>query len=172
MESDSDKRDTERVLILGDLQGEIMVFEPLHIKEISCGGASVETRFPLAPQLASRPAPDARCQSVVLKGRVAHSRISDVDQEIVTYRTGIEFVEPVRSRSLGDRRVPRDAQPTGELAAADGSKPAAACYCGACVSYAHSSGIRDSRPTRCAPRGRAARCRNRPTRRPRSHHPG
>jgi hypothetical protein len=30
----------------------------------------------------------------VLKARVAHSRISDVDQEIVTYRTGIEFVEP------------------------------------------------------------------------------
>jgi hypothetical protein len=30
----------------------------------------------------------------VLKGRVAHSRISEVDQEIVTYRSGIEFVEP------------------------------------------------------------------------------
>jgi hypothetical protein len=29
----------------------------------------------------------------VLKGRVAHSRISDVDQEIVTYRSGIEFIE-------------------------------------------------------------------------------
>jgi hypothetical protein len=33
-------------------------------------------------------------RSIVLKGRVAHSRISDVDQEIVTYRSGIEFVEP------------------------------------------------------------------------------
>jgi hypothetical protein len=48
MGSESDKRDTDRVLILGDLQGEIMVFEPLQIKEISRGGASVETRFPLA----------------------------------------------------------------------------------------------------------------------------
>ena len=30
---------------------------------------------------------------MVLKGRVAHSHISDVDQDIVTYRTGIEFVD-------------------------------------------------------------------------------
>ena len=32
--------------------------------------------------------------SVVVKGRVVDSRISDVDQDIVTYRTGVEFVEP------------------------------------------------------------------------------
>jgi hypothetical protein len=29
-----------------------------------------------------------------VKGRVAHCRISDVDQDIVTYRSGVEFVEP------------------------------------------------------------------------------
>jgi c-di-GMP-binding flagellar brake protein YcgR len=28
-----------------------------------------------------------------VKGRVAHSRISDVDQDIVTYRTGVEFID-------------------------------------------------------------------------------
>src|SRR5258706_474384 len=89
MGSESDKRDTERVLILGDLQGEIMVFEPLQIKEISRGGASVETRFPLALNSLHELRLTLGAQSVVLKGRVAHSRISDVDQEIVTYRTGI-----------------------------------------------------------------------------------
>ena len=31
---------------------------------------------------------------MVVKGRIAHSRISDVDQDIITYRTGIEFIEP------------------------------------------------------------------------------
>lgn len=39
-------------------------------------------------------------RSIVLRGRVAHSRISDVDQEMVTYRSGIEFIEtsePVRA---------------------------------------------------------------------------
>ena len=94
MGSESDKRDTDRVLILGVLKGEIMVFEPLHIKEISRGGASVDTRFPLALNSLHELRLTLGGQSVVLKGRVAHSRISEVDQEIVTYRSGIEFVEP------------------------------------------------------------------------------
>ena len=33
-------------------------------------------------------------RSVVVKGRVVHSSISDVEQEMITYRSGIEFVEP------------------------------------------------------------------------------
>src|SRR5882762_2742029 len=93
MGSESDKRDTERVLILGDLQGEIMVFQPLQIKEISRGGCSVETSFPLHLNSLHDVRLTLGTRSVVLKGRVAHSRISDVDQDIVTYRTGIEFVE-------------------------------------------------------------------------------
>jgi len=80
--------------MLGDLQGEIMVFEPLHIKELSRGGALVETRFPLAIDSLHELRLTLGSNSIVLKGRVAHSRISDVDQEIVTYRSGIEFVEP------------------------------------------------------------------------------
>ncbi|HTI42770.1 MAG TPA: PilZ domain-containing protein [Vicinamibacterales bacterium] len=81
------------MLILGDLQGEIMVFEPLQIREISRGGASVETRFPLALNSLHDLRLTLGTKSIVLKGRVAHSRISDVDQEIVTYRSGIEFIE-------------------------------------------------------------------------------
>jgi PilZ domain-containing protein len=89
-----DKRDTERIPILGELHGEVMVFQPMAIKEISRGGAQVETGHPL--QLDSLH--DFRLtlgdRSVVVKGRVAHCRISDVDQELVTYRSGIEFIEP------------------------------------------------------------------------------
>ena len=33
-------------------------------------------------------------RSVVVKGRVVHSSISDVEQELITYRSGIEFVDP------------------------------------------------------------------------------
>jgi len=92
--SPSGKRDSDRIAIFGDLQGEIMVFEPLHIKELSRGGALVETRFPLTIDSLHELRLTLASNSVVLKGRVAHSRISDVDQEIVTYRSGIEFVEP------------------------------------------------------------------------------
>ena len=89
-----DKRDAERVPILGELQAEIMVFEPMLIKDISRGGATVETRFPLHLNSLHDLRITLGPRSVVVKGRVVHSRISDVDQEIVHYRSGIEFIEP------------------------------------------------------------------------------
>jgi len=88
------KRDTERIEILGELHGEVMVYQPMAIKELSRGGAQVETAYPF--QLDSLH--DFRLtlgeRSIVVKGRVAHCSISDVDQEIVIYRSGIEFIEP------------------------------------------------------------------------------
>ena len=86
-------RDAERLTILGDLYGEVMVFEPLLIKEIGVGGATVETRFPLHLDSLHDLRVALGDRFIVVKGRVVHSRISDVDQDIVTYRTGIEFVE-------------------------------------------------------------------------------
>ena len=92
--SDSNKRDSERIDLLGSLQGEVMIFQPTAIRQISRGGMQVETTFAL--QLDSLH--DFRLtlgdRSVVVKGRVAHSSISDVEQDNVTYRSGIEFIEP------------------------------------------------------------------------------
>ena len=90
----NDKRDTERVSILGDLPGEVMVYEPMLIREIGTAGATVETRVPLHLNSLHELRLTLGDRSVVVKGRVAHSSISDVDQDIVTYRTGMEFVEP------------------------------------------------------------------------------
>ena len=71
-----------------------MVFQHMTITEISRTGAQVETALRL--QLDSLH--DFRLtlgdRSVIVKARVAHCSISDVDQELVTYRSGIEFVEP------------------------------------------------------------------------------
>lgn len=89
-----EKRDTDRVPILGELRGEIMVFEPMAIKEISRGGAQIETRFPLQIDSLHDLRLSLGERSVVVKGRVAHCRISDVDQDIVMYRSGVEFIEP------------------------------------------------------------------------------
>ncbi len=94
MGSPEDKRDTERLQILGDLHGEVMVFQPMSVKQISRGGAQVETGFPL--QLDSLH--DFRLtlgdRSLVVKGRVVHCSITDVEQELVLYLAGIEFIEP------------------------------------------------------------------------------
>ena len=89
-----EKREQERIPILGELQGEVMVFEPMLIKEVGVGGATVETRFPLHLNSLHDVRLTLGDRSLVIKGRVVHSRISDVDQDIVTYRTGLEFVEP------------------------------------------------------------------------------
>jgi hypothetical protein len=89
-----EKRDRERVEILGELHGEVMVFQPLSIKEISHGGCLVETAFPLHLNSLHDIRLTLGDQSVVLKGRVAHCRISDVDQEVVHYKSGVEFIEP------------------------------------------------------------------------------
>ena len=91
--TEADRRDTERVKVAGGLDGEVMVYQPVTITEISHGGALVETSFPL--QLGSLH--DLRLAlgptSVVVKARVVHARVSGVAQEQVVYRSGIEFIE-------------------------------------------------------------------------------
>src|SRR6185503_659859 len=92
--SDPDnKRDGERIQILGELHGEVMVFEPMAIREISRGGAQVETAFRLQLDSLHELRLTLGDRSIIVKGRVVHCSISDVDQELVTYRSGIEFVE-------------------------------------------------------------------------------
>jgi hypothetical protein len=89
-----DKRDTERLQILGDLHGEVMVFQPMAIKEISRGGAQVETSFPLHLDSLHDFRLTLGDRSLVVKGRVVHCSITDVEQELVLYRAGLEFIEP------------------------------------------------------------------------------
>jgi len=93
MAADSNKRDTQRFPILGDLHGEVMVLQPIAIKEISRGGAQIETAFPLHLDSLHEFRLTLGERTVVVKGRVAHCSITDVDQEVVLYRSGIEFVE-------------------------------------------------------------------------------
>ena len=89
-----DKRDNERIEILGELNGEVMVFQPMTIKEISHGGVQVETAFPLHLDSLHEFRLTLGDRSIVIKGRVAHCSISDVEQEGVLYRSGVEFIEP------------------------------------------------------------------------------
>jgi PilZ domain-containing protein len=92
--SREDKRDNDRIEILGELHGEVMVFQPTTVKEISRGGAQVETTFPLHLDSLHEFRLTLGDRSIVVKGRVAHCSISDVEQEGVLYRSGIEFIEP------------------------------------------------------------------------------
>ncbi|SRR6266853_354757 len=93
-EEGEDKRDGERINILGELHGEVMVYQPTTIKEVSRGGAQIETSFPLHLDSLHEFRFTLGERSVVVKGRIVHCSISDVDQDIIIYRSGVEFVEP------------------------------------------------------------------------------
>jgi hypothetical protein len=88
-----DHRDAERIQILGDLRAEVMVYQPMAVKEIARGGVQVETVFPLQLDSLHECRLTLGDRSVVVKGRVVHCAITDVDQESVVYRSGIEFVD-------------------------------------------------------------------------------
>ena len=88
-----DKRDSDRVPIPG-LSGEVMVFQPMTILNMSERGARIETAF----QLHLDSLHDFRLslgdRFVVVKGRIAHCQIGDLREGQVLYRSGIEFIEP------------------------------------------------------------------------------
>jgi hypothetical protein len=69
-----------------------MVFQAMAITEISRGGVQIESAFPLHLDSLHEMRLGLGDCWVVVKGRVVHCRIISVDQERVTYQSGLEFV--------------------------------------------------------------------------------
>ncbi len=87
------RRDFERIQILGDLLGAATVQQPILVKELSRGGAQIEMAFPLQINSLHEFRMALGSLTVVVKGRVAHCHIADVDSEAVRYLAGLEFVD-------------------------------------------------------------------------------
>jgi len=87
-------RDSERVPISGQVTGEVTVYEPMTILDLSDRGAQVETTFPLHLDSLHEFRLSLGPRSVVVKGRIAHCQIGELREGTVLYRTGIEFTEP------------------------------------------------------------------------------
>jgi hypothetical protein len=90
---DSERRGQFRFEIAGELRGDVMVFQSMALREVSESGAQVELAFPLQLDSLHEFRLTLGQRSVVVKGRVAHCRVSDVDDQRLTYRAGIEFVD-------------------------------------------------------------------------------
>jgi hypothetical protein len=88
------KRDAERVPLPGDVTGEVSVYEPMAILDLSERGALVETRFPLHLGSLHEFRLVLQTVPVIIKGRIVHSQVRGLEQGAVVYRTGIEFIEP------------------------------------------------------------------------------
>lgn len=83
-----------RIEILGELQGEVMVYEPMTVTDISRTGARIETAFPLRINSLH----DFRLvlgdRSIIVKGRIVHAHVCDVENQTTIYLAGIEFIQP------------------------------------------------------------------------------
>jgi PilZ domain len=90
----NEKRETERIPVPGQVTGEITVFQPMMILDISERGAQVETSFKLQLEGLHDLRLSLGAQSVVVKGRIVHCQIRELTEGTVTYRTGIEFIQP------------------------------------------------------------------------------
>ena len=87
-------RDSERVPIPGQVTGEVTVYEPMTILDLSDRGALVETKFALQLDSLHEFRLSLGTRSVVVKGRIAHCKIGELQEGTILYRSGIEFVEP------------------------------------------------------------------------------
>lgn len=77
----------------GQVTGEVMVYQPMTIIDLSDRGAQVETKFPLHLDSLHEFRLSLGTRSVVVKGRIANCQIGELGDN-VRYRSGIEFIEP------------------------------------------------------------------------------
>ena len=87
------RRDDERIQILGDLSGDATVHQTITVKELSRNGAQIEATFPLQLNSLHEFRLALGSQSVVVRGRIVHCHIHDIDPDAVVYRAGIEFID-------------------------------------------------------------------------------
>lgn len=87
------RREDERIQILGELPGDATVHQAISVKELSRLGAQIESTFPLQLNSLHEFRIALGSQSVIVRGRVVHCRIQDIDSEAVIYRAGIEFID-------------------------------------------------------------------------------
>jgi hypothetical protein len=103
-EEDLPKRRSERLEIIGEPRGEVMVYQPMTLTEVSRSGAVVETTFPLMIESLHDFRFALGDRSIVVKGRVVHARVCNVEDQATVYRSGIEFVDPAERvvEAIGD----------------------------------------------------------------------
>jgi hypothetical protein len=88
-----EKRDSERVPVPAQVTGEVTMFHPMTILDISDLGAQIETDFKLPLEGLHDFRLSLGTRSVVVKGRIVHCQIGELRDGSVLYRTGVEFVE-------------------------------------------------------------------------------
>lgn len=88
-----DHKRESRVPVSDEVRGEVTVYQPMTILDLSARGARIETTFALHLDSLHEFRLTLGELSVVVKGRIAHSEITDIGEGGIRYRTGLEFIE-------------------------------------------------------------------------------
>ena len=110
MIDETDKREKERVAPTGQLEGAVMVFQPMTIVEISHNGALIETPFPLQLDSLHEFRLSLGERSVVVKGRIVHCYVGELRNDITVYRSGHRICRAVGACPARHRRFCRRAE--------------------------------------------------------------
>jgi hypothetical protein len=103
-----DQRQRHRILLPNGLSGEVTVYRPLTVSDLSPIGARVETPEPLRVNSVRAFRLNLGEQTVVLKGRVCHASVRTLDDQLVVYTSGIEFLDvPPLARMAIERFLDR-----------------------------------------------------------------
>ncbi len=103
MIDETDKREKERVAPTGQLEGAVMVFQPMTIVEISHNGAQIETPFPLQLDSLHEFRLSLGERSVVVKGRIVHCYVGELRNDVTVYRIRHRVRRAVGARPAGHR---------------------------------------------------------------------
>jgi hypothetical protein len=102
------QRQRPRTPLLNSVSGEVTVYRPLTVTDLSPLGARVETPEPLRINSVRAFRLNLGEQTVVLKGRVAHASVRTLDDHQVAYTSGIEFLDvPPMTRVAIERFIAR-----------------------------------------------------------------
>lgn len=97
-----------RLPLPNGLSGEVTVYRPLSVSDLSPVGARVETGEPLRVNSVRAFRLNLGDQTIVLKGRVAHASVRTLDDREVVYTSGIEFLDvPPAARAAIQRFLDR-----------------------------------------------------------------
>lgn len=87
------QRQRQRIPLPHGLSGEVTVYRPLTVSDLSPLGARVDTPEPLRVNSVRAFRLNLGEQTVVLKGRVCHASVRALDNSVVVYTSGIEFLD-------------------------------------------------------------------------------
>ena len=87
------KREVERVPIAGQVRGEVTVFQPMTILNMSEKGMQIEASSALHNDSLHDFRLSLDDRSVIVKGRIVYCQIGELKEGVILYRCGIEFVQ-------------------------------------------------------------------------------